>query len=463
MGKKNNIENKIKETFDGRHKSAPQDLWNKVSYNLPDSDSDKNIEKKIKNVFEKSDQSAPPVVWGNVNKQLNIDKVWNNISKELDKRPVIYWRNIASVALFLLLVSTILYRYNLSITDNKIDHTLLSQTQINNDINLKIKKDVPIQKKSEFILNKKNNNTSTKNTRASKKQDLNSSNGTQANRKMEEKNIKSNGVISIETNALLKNNISLESDTLQNDHILSPLDLTLIQTSPILINNADTNIILNSNIDPSFEDLVLPSKQKRFEFGITYSYNNTWILNSETQQSFDKNSLTKTSFAFAGSYGLVAAYNFSKYNALTSELYINSRSQQQYGEFIEGKYYIHTLQFNYTKLTLLYQLNLNQSPHNKISSKYTFRAGLYGSYLKNFKHTYNYAINTHSDKYTKTDYGFKIAIGQEKTFKRIILGYGFNGEYGFHNNFAGNNKMPAAFNITKNALLGVYLNSKYSF
>jgi hypothetical protein len=463
MGKKNNIENKIKETFDGRNKSAPHDLWNKVSYNLPDLDSDKNIEEKIKNVFEKSDQSAPPVVWGNVNKQLNIDKVWDNISKELDKRPVIYWRNIASVALFLFLVSAVLYRYNLSVIDNKIDQITLSQKQINNDMNLKIKKDVPVQNYSKFILNKKNNNTSTKYNSANKKQDLNISVGTQADRKMEEKNVKSNSVISIETNALSKTSVSLESDTLQNSHILSPLDLTLIQTSPILINNVDTNIILNSNNNPSFEGLVLPSKQKRFEFGITYSYNNTWILNSETHQSFDKNSLTKTSFAFAGSYGLVAGYNFSKHNALTTELYINSRSQQQYGEFIEGKYYIHTLQFNYTKLTLLYQLNLNQSAHHKIFSKYTFRAGLYGSYLKNFKNTYNYAINTHSDKYTKTDYGFKIAIGQEKTFKRIILGYGFNGEYGFNNNFAGNNQMPATFNITKNALLGVYLNSKYSF
>ncbi|MEO6301725.1 MAG: hypothetical protein ABIP51_01005, partial [Bacteroidia bacterium] len=76
MDENKDIDNKIKETFNGLNKSAPVDLWNKFSDKLPTSDIDKTLEAKVKEGFEGTKQKAPEHIWGTVNKQLNIDKVW---------------------------------------------------------------------------------------------------------------------------------------------------------------------------------------------------------------------------------------------------------------------------------------------------------------------------------------------------------------------------------------------------
>ncbi len=467
MDKKKNIENKIKETFERQNKTAPSDLWNKLSDSLPDSKSDKHIEEKIKNVFEKTDQSAPPFVWDNVNKQLNIDKVWNKINKELDRKPVIYWRNIASVILFLLLISAGVYRYNKGVEDKALAESLMDQTSTDNKTVLaktSSLKDVKEKNGNNSILHEKAVISGNKNSNKEIPFKKNNRSKSVVNA-IAQKNIKT---ISTNQNNVTELNYQFvaETDLVANDsdsiEPVLPVNLNSIISYPIFINNQEPDIaVVLNDIAPIENNTSI--KQKRVEIGITCSYNNTWILNSETQQAFEANSLTRTSLAFAASYGVVAAYNISKNSALSTELYINSRSQQKYGEFIEGKYYDHTLQFNYTKLTLLYQLNLNQSAQRRIPSKFTFKTGIYGSYLRNFTHVYNQSIDVQQNKYTKNDYGLKFAIGQEKKINDLIIGYGINSEYGLNNNFAGNGFMPAAFDVTKNALVGPYFCLKYSF
>jgi hypothetical protein len=485
MDENKNIENKIKTIFTERNISAPADLWNKLSDKLPESDPERHLETKVKNSFENMDKSAPPRAWGAVNKQLNIDRVWERINRELDKRVFIYWRNIASLLLLVLLgISCGIYHYyqtpSLLAYGNETTgkkHQNSKQPGFSNDPNLnsggttqntnnEITGNPTLKTAAPQV--EENPGSNEKNLTAG---DVTHRKSVPVSKGQYDQKSKSRNNSNY---TLYKKKIVSEKDTTsdpdRNTSLADKIGLTymnMISTGSILTQDKAMELSLHMvNRPDSLTDctrvIFTPGiKVKRWEMGVCYSYNNTWILDNETQKSFDQNSLVSTSPVFAGSYGLLANYRITKLGAISAEFYINSKSHQEYGEFIEGKYYKHTLEFNYAKLILLYQLNINQRTFIKIPSRFTFKGGFYCSYLKNYKNSYNNPISMDTYKYTPYDYGIKLAIGQEKMFRNSIIGFGFNAEYGFNNNFAGNTFIPAYFNVTKNALLGVYLNLKY--
>lgn len=465
MDENKNIENKIKESFDALNKSAKADLWSKLSDKLSAANIDESIDKKIKNGFENKSNAVPPRVWGSVNRQLNVDRVWKRISKELDRRPIIiFWRKMAMViALILLFFSGSLY-----VIKNNDSSSPFSQQMYETQKNKQTAKSglSNLTTSSISVANKKitsNNVTETsaqtRNVNAKMRNEERNSPGKYSNDKS---NIAA-GNNSTSTILIEKSKVEFSEASVpkENDSISFT---TLI---PININLKDSAIaselILQplSLVDNTFKQPLL--NKKRFEVGITYSYNNTWIINNNTRSSFDENSLIQSVAAYAGSYGLIANYGIFKNSAISTEFYINSKYIQKYAEFAEGTFNKKTNELNYYKLAFLYQFNINQSPYRIVPSKYTFKAGFYGSYLKN--HTYNYTnvMSPKTDSYTKAGYGARIAIGQEKTVKRVIIGYGLNAEYDFKNIFEGNRQVSSQFNVSRNALIGGYVNLKYSF
>ena len=467
MDEEKNIENKIKESFSGLNKSAPTDLWTKLSDKLLISDSDANIDSRIKEGFENYNKSAPTQIWNAVNKQLNIDKVWKKISEELDRRPIIiFWRKMAMVsALLLLLLSGSLYVIKNNDSSSPFSQQM-HETQKNKQTDRKgirhlSTSSISIDNKKKKILLKSISETSpqTRNVNAKIRNE-------ERNSQKKYFNEKSNiyGGSDSTSNILIKKSKIAFSEALAPTEADSVSFTTLI---PINMNLMDSAIA--SELIP--QPLILfdntlkepPLNKKRFEVGITYSYNNTWIINNNTRSSFDENSLIQTAAAYAGSYGFIANYGIFKNSAISTEFYINSKYIQKYAEFNDGKFNNKSVEFNYYKFTLLYQFNINQS-YKKIPSKYTFKGGIYCASLKSHKQDINQHTLSVTDKYTTTDYGLKCAIGQEKTIKNnIIFGYGLNTEYGLKNIFNGNPQMPKNFNVTQNALIGGYANLKYCF
>lgn len=464
MDEEKNIENKIKESFSSLNKSAPLNLWNKLSDKLPINDSDANIDSKIKEGFENLNKSAPTQIWHSVNKQLNIDKVWKKISKELDRRPiVIFWRKITGVAaLLLLLLGGSFYmiknNYSASAFSQQIQGPQKSKQITKPDVSRLTRPFISADKIKKDIASK-STSVQTKNVHSEMRSETGN---TQVKKSPQKSNIPSLNIstvtISIEkSNEDFSPNLSsAEGDTLSFTTLV-PIQINLTDTA-----SASELIPQSLSLfDNTLKEPVV--KKKRFEIGITYSYNNTWLINNNTRSSFDENSLIQTAPAYAASYGLIANYNIFKSSALSTEFYINSKYVQKYDEFSDGKFNNRTVEFNYYKLTLLYQYNIPQ-PYNTIPSKYTFKGGVYGASLKSYKSGINQATLSESDKYTTTDYGIRCAIGQEKTIRKIIIvGYGLNAEYGLKNIFKGNKQMPNNFNVTKNALIGAYVNLKYCF
>lgn len=466
MNKNNDIEKKIKESFGGLNKSAPDNLWNKLSGTLSVSDMDKSIDTKIKDGFENTNKSAPTHVWNSVNKQLNIDRVWKRISAELDRRPLFYWKKIAGIAaLLLLLVGGGFYLFNNSNTlfvpdtgqlnkqeqKNAEEFQQLAAISHKGDLAEKNKNHPGIAKT--FNLKKypaqQNGLTSRKDRTVPVSSEKNKNAANSAVQKF-------NSVQGNITEKNLRNTLNSDSMPLI---AMKPLKTILIENGI-----APDSIIISSTITQLFIPAdTMHRRKKQFELGIIYSYNNTWILNNDTRKSFDENSLIQTIPTYSGSYGIVANYTIFNNSSVSTEFFVNSKYIQRYDEFMEGNFNRWTTKFNYYKLTLLYQFNISQSRYKAVPSKYTFRAGFYGSYLKNQTKDYTRVTSPETDTYTKADYGARIAIGQEKIFRIIIIGYGLNAEYGFKNIFDGNPQVPSQFNVSRNALIGGYLNLKYAF
>ncbi|PCH87272.1 MAG: hypothetical protein COB88_05930 [Flavobacteriales bacterium] len=478
MADNKNIDNKIRESFEGLNRSAPQGLWEDLSENLDISKSDSTIDERVKEGFQHIDKSAPDHIWGGVNRALNIDRVWRRVTGVLDRRAAFKrWARNVAAALLLLLLSWGGYR-NLSnqqtpiIAELEENNATISEKHVDEQ-----RGDTPFQSGSgsdkhdnpEIIIGNGNDLSQANPNLNDNTKVLGESNlrNVQSNKRLAEYKAPNNSDNNIpHTSRGGLDELIPRIDAGNDEIVVSPAqeplsEMTLI--SPVWVSTAgDVNgeLAILLNISDSSEAKF--EKRRRFEIGLTYSYNNTWLLNNETTSSFRKTSLVTTTATYAHSYGLMANYNFNKKNAVSTEFYINARAKQDYGVYVEGRYYDKEIELNYSKITLLYQRNILQ-PRRAISSRYTVKAGGFLGLLKNKHRYYDNKIVSSSDSYANIDYGVKLAVGQEKELRNVILGYGLNSEYGFKNIFAGNDRIPADFDDTHTFIVGGYITLRYKF
>lgn len=460
MGENDNIERKIKESFEGIRKSAPGDLWSKLSGELSSADP---LDSKVKSAFENRAAQAPDFVWSKINTQLNIDRVWKRLSHSLDRKPVFYWRRIAGItALILLLLGGIGYWYvspvEIPLNINDKPNEALTEKSSSNDGTSGSEK-VTLPGNANEHSSSVKNVTAFENVHGETPVQI-----TVEDRSKSQKSSSSSASMAMTISKSSSSNETLPAEELKNTLVsadsssgyIPPKNILLMAASP-----ATGDIAMQlSAIDTA---LMKPSLKKRnMELGLTYAFNNTWILDNTTFKGLDKTSTTQISPAYAASYGIVGNYNFTAKHALSAELYINARYKQKYSDYREGHYFNMLNEFNYSKLTFLYQRNFEQV--RVIPSKYTLKAGMYTMYLRNHIHNVNGKTGeTEIDDYKHIDYGLKLFIGQEKSFSNFIFGYGLNGEYGFANIFSGNRHMSSGFNHTRNALVGASLSVKRRF
>ncbi|MCF6365317.1 MAG: hypothetical protein L3J35_03860 [Bacteroidales bacterium] len=459
MINKKHIDNKIKESFDKLHTSAPFGLWNNISKNIETPDNIINLDKQIKESFYKSNNIAPKHIWDGVNRQLYIYTTWKKIKRFLEIRTAIYkWSRIAALFLLLLLLGSIGYVF-------------LSDLQIENISTVERNEIIENQLSSGNLNNKTINNENIEIINADKKEDIKqnideSSNSEQFSNDFEvnyNKNniIKNNDSYKTVLNNQLKTNISV----IQKEGSIKQLSKEHIAIKDVQIissDSTDEKLLpdINSIILPVFSSDTVSQKNNRFEIGITYSYNNTWLLNNNTRNSFVSTSLISTSATFSHNYGITANYNLSQTNALNSELYLNSETRQRYETYYEGKYYNKEIDLKYSKFTLLYQHNFIKNNYNN-SPKSMVKAGFYVSQLVSMTKYVNNKIASVKKEYSNYDYGIKAAIGKEKEIDKMIIAYGINAEYGLKNIFTENKKIKKTFNKTKNSSIGIYLVFRY--
>ncbi len=442
MGKEDNTYKKIKESFEQINSSAPENLWDKISGELDSSSlTDNVLDDKIKNSFNSVNKQAPEYIWNNINRQLNIDTVWNRISKVLDRRQLFYKTTKAAVyALFLIMLlwGGYMYRYNLY--DN-------GENFSKNYKDIITEKDVKA-KQVKTSGNKKQRNVLSENSKKISR-----------NNQVHPDN--SNSESEYETISVNRNNTFLKAETelkqLQADsnNYLPPV------IPPVLFSEIKNSGFVFPEIEfPNKGTKYIQRKYKPFSIGFIYQYDNTWLINNETRTAFDKTSLVATNYSLTGSYAVLLNYSISCFSEISTEFYVNDKIIQDYGEYIEGRYSNKKIELTYLKAALLYKQNFSVKI-NQNKSKFSISAGMYAAKLNTeYRYLDNKIVST-ENLYDNFDYGIKINAGKEVDLGQFVFGYGLNTEYGLKNIFTGNNNMKAEFDITKTYKIGAYVSLRY--
>jgi len=204
-------------------------------------------------------------------------------------------------------------------------------------------------------------------------------------------------------------------------------------------------------------------QRAKFEIGLFYAYDNTWFLNFETKRSLEKGSLSTTKQTFVSNYGMVMQFNSIQFNinpqsAISLDFQSSSKAEQNYYSFINGHYIDESIHLTYTKLAFLYHRSLFVNP---MTSQGWVIAG--GFYFSSLNHSHSHRNGAEEIlPYSDTDWGLKLAVGQERKIGRFSVGYGLKTERGLKNIYIGTAKIPSDFNRTYNFSLGVYVNARYT-
>lgn len=504
MADKDNIDKKIKEGFGDLKGKAPADLWSKLNDRLDDD----AVDSFVKKGFEHQNQRAPEQIWKEVNKQLTIDRAWKGVHRMLNWRTA--WRRTRQVAALLLLLLLIFWGGN---------------SLFNNDQEMAehVDSDAVKPQTSEVPADNHHPEVVVHESEAADNDKVDDG-GADANHhsiaptsELETNDKGKDTQLSASTSNAVAEKPDVEERVVENsndDNIINTGN-SRINTVPegivIDLNDADSNTPaeFDSNVNATnisgaeneqhgnavktFIDkipnrVLVPDKKMDktdmlsrdgcvldtlkdndhswgLDVGVIYALNKTSLMNNETRSSFDKKSLISSSASFEGAYGATASLICNDKHGINVMGYFQSRTTQQYGLYVEGRYADKVITLDYGKVALAYQRNVisKSNDFRKLKSSLTFKGGVYYGWLKTMSVNYIGTNHISDDNYTKADIGLILQAGQDLRLNHFIFGYGLNLEQGLKNIYSGNAEIPSYFNRTVTFNAGVYLNFRYRF
>lgn len=489
---------------------------------------DEVLDNKLKQGFlSQESKKTPNRVWYAVSRQLNIDKTWERISKVLDKEPIVSdWSGrmlafLASAVLLLLLLKTCTHEpYTIPSTDfvqqlqNKESNDQVLMPLVTKKDPTNTPSDVskpviaPLSKKPNNRLASRNSNNS-KDTKTKKKKLIaqfptqrglhSSSNKLSSNKQVDvskkvlavdsKKETSSDNELPIVASeiekGLLPSHAATSSQPIDSKGTkASPSDANFLKNKEALVAKKQFDIIWldRSTINPLaightvepirlLDEMKLERKAKKnlvegkLEAGAFMVVNSTMLLNNETREGFDQNSLTTNYFGLAANYGLWASYQIIPKGALVAEFSINADNRQAYGMYQKGVFYIKEWVMKYNRLSLAYKHAIWQTNSKKlVNTKVVAQAGVYVGVMREAKLFYDGVLffDKQSD-YHQFDVGFKVALGQEVLIDKFVLGYGLRSDIGASNIFKGNSVLNGNEDKTNIIHLGGYVLLGYRF
>jgi hypothetical protein len=502
MKEKDKLDNKIKSSFEGLNRKAPDMLWsqlsdslNKDSAGIPESHTeDSRLYNKVRESFSSLHKKVPEHIWQSINRQLNIDLVWSRLSKELDKSPSANWQAGRWAALLLLLMLSFAggrYLYH--------QHIVLPSSAVAENLPDQGKKVIVEESGRTENTSSRNKEQLKESATSDKRVDHSSSTAEEgeetwkpsppvvANSTQQRSAVLSKFSLPVKEGrkeiSKAPASFSLTSDRSPTSASSEEKGEKASEGSPFIGQEPGKRIVSSPTSIPygvaslpmssipvllSIQPVVLNAlvgafpadvnkekwiKLENFSFGPVLAYNNSWLLNNETRRSFDEGSLISTSPTYKQNLGVALHYSLNPKSAIATEFQFISKAGQAYNTFSDGYYQEKSLELSYYKLYLQYQQTFFPQGESLLSD-ITAKAGFYSGLL----HRKKGEIRSTESTYSNFDYGVRFALGQEKKLNRLIIGYGISGERGLTNIFVGNDKMPARFNKTYTFNFGPYLN-----
>lgn len=522
------VDEKVKTSFQtNRIQSAPMSLWSSISNDLDDKMPvfDPLLDEKVKASFwEQEEIKTPNKVWFAINRQLNIDKTWISISKVLDANPIISdWRKrmlqfMTVAVLCLFFARTCNYnpypRQGRKLVVNK---TIVSSHNLPNKEENKfvLEKHRRLEKHQEKPegredfrekeLQKQEDKKTVSSNQSEKELMAAVTNSKKIALKEQENNTNSVlPIVGVVTNAKWSDRISKEKDSLDKatknsdskiivaEHLVSrvannkatdtsekpigfsennaempPPDWAFLETIRIeqLPTNFETEPIQLMDGLKLKKGIKKSSIEGKLEAGAFIVVNSTMLLNNETREGFDANSLTTNYFGLAANYGIWTAYNVSSKGSIVAEFSINADNKQAYGTYEKGLFYIKEWVMKYNRFSVAYKHDLWSSDSDKlINTKVVAQGGCYVGVMREAKLFYDGVLVF--DKladYHQFDFGLKLVLGQELLIDKFVVGYGIRSDIGLANIFRGNTLLNAQENQTNIIHLGGYVALGYRF
>lgn len=511
------LDDKVKASFSNKTSAAPTALWGAIEQALPSEmptvNVDEQLDQKVKESYLDSTQQTPGKVWLGINRQLNIDRTWDKINLALDNNPVVSdWRKrtllfVAIGVLLLLLLRTCNYQS----TDNNqplaVQQVVNSSTTTTNSTVTKPIENKETEVKKVIKNNPSNlnqtpktsvaastsittidkNNTATairqKNqstvSSASKQADLPSKQNQQEQVAVPSTaiiNVNSGNKIGFSDNNKQENTeTTLPRTTLQESIIVAvplkedktiktPLTLATLKGGLLDVDNTIEPIRLLDEMDLAKPKKVSPITGK-LAAGAFVVVNSTMLLNNDTREGFNQNSLIQNYFGLAANYGIWVSYKILPKGYIVGEFSANADNKQAYGVFDQGVYYIKEWVLKYNRISLAYKHDLwDMNSDKKVNTKIVGEAGLYLGMLREAKLFYDGDLRFNATQdHHQFDLGFKVALGQDIIIDKFILGYGIRSDIGASNIFRGNATQSAQENKTNLIHLGGYITFGYRF
>lgn len=449
--------------------------------------------KWYRTTFNQLEANPPKEIWENISNELDIEEVWEKVNLELRKksRRKLILTNVSYLIIVLLLVGTgtLFFYYQTDL----IEHPSITQ--------------YPDSYSNQTAFNKTNHSSHLEidnidKTTAGEKNKITSH--LEVNNNADEKIVHHH-------NSVAANYPSQKATIVPEDFVNeSPQHLNAKQkknnkhflktTNPDLIASENTALsgygIIKQNISdsitipnyPSFAlsaivplQVFLPEKKdsavsfieltylpnntplKCLVIGTSFTFANSWLLNNDTYDGFNKNNLNQTNLSFGNAYAVLLGYDLSNKYTLQTEWSINNKQEQNYVRYNEGKQMQKKIEINYTHFNLLVKKKeMRFLFSNRIPISLNYIAGIQYGHIKSVSKTFNDKTRLITDRYRKNNYSLVFGVEYQFSVKQLfVISAGLRTDIGIRNIYAGNGIIPASFNRTYNSSIGLNIGINY--
>ncbi|MDP1745683.1 MAG: hypothetical protein Q8L90_08905 [Bacteroidota bacterium] len=443
--------------------------------------------------FNQLEANPPKEIWGNISNELDIEEVWQNVNLELKKKSrrklILINAFYLLTALLLFGTGTLFFYYQTDLIEhhsisqypgNYSNHTVFNKTNYSSHLEVdNIDKTRTGQKNKITSLLEVNNNNDKKTVHHH------------------------NSLVSSDPSQkikLLPKDFVNESPKHLNSKQKKNTKHFLKNTNPDLISSKNTSSstygIIKQNISdsivipnyPSFPlsaivpvQVFLPEKKdsavsfielaylpnnaplKCLIIGTSFTYTNSWLLNNDTYDGFNKNNLNQTNLSFGNAYALLIGYDLSNKYTLQTEWSINNKQEQNYVRYNEGKQMQKKIEINYTHFNLLVKKKeMRFLFSNRIPVSLNYIAGIQYGHIKSVFRTFNDKTRLITDRYRKNNYSLVLGVEYQFSVKQLcVISAGLRTDIGLLNIYAGNGTIPASFNRTYNSSIGLNIGINY--
>lgn len=384
--------------------------------------------------IESNEQEPPEFIWKNIQDEFDVNQSWNRINNYLDVKASARRRRYLGIAasVVILLASGAFW--------------VLNNEKGSDPKTIKEQKALETEKEEMFADNISQENETTpvesgnfNITRAKTKQEV-PVKAEQNFLQLPSADVEENQDVQVEKSPALRMN-SKEIETIEFDQ--------------------EKLLAENFEIDDKRNVSEGSSAFRKLYLGVTGQVTNTWLLNEKTYTGLESSSLTSSNASYGSNFGIYLGTNLSTRIDLQLDFIFLSNINQNYNEYLNGKYIENSQKFKYSQLALSFRYYFMSKRF--MQGEHGINLGGYYGYLYNSYQILDGETIDRSSEYANTDYGvflsyeYVIPVGN-----KLGLGVGARAVYGLKNIYAGNEDIPSYLNITHNASLNITLSLKYN-